>query len=299
MATTFHAVTNDAYGILDGAMESSSTSFSLHSGEGALFPATMHYATVGEEILEIQSRSSDLFQVATSGRAVQGTTAAAHADGVTLYHNHTAYAMSEIHTAINAIENGTVSLAAITVSSGGGSIQLTDSVTSTLSDVLTLHHESTGTPVAGFGTAIGFVADSMSIGDVNLGRLGFVAVSSSGAEAYMTIRGRSGAADNALFARVYNGRMAFNSEGTIESGLDGGNRAMYMRAKGSGAVNINYAQGTGGFVGYSGSTTPIWTFDNSGDLTLTGWLIASLPSSNPGVLGRMWKSSGYVLISSG
>jgi len=104
MATSFTKFTNRAASSLDGGIDTSDpVTLNVQSGDGALFPATGDfYITIEEEILKCTSRSTDAL---TCSRAQEGTANVSHADGTPLFHAITAAAMTEIATAINAIED--------------------------------------------------------------------------------------------------------------------------------------------------------------------------------------------------
>lgn len=121
MATTFHKVKNAfsalPLGTLSAAITDSGLSIVLNTGEGASFPSSgPFWVSIDEEIIEITSRSTDTLTVTTgTGRAAQSSVASAHLEDAGVYLMVTAGALEELHTAVNAIENGTVTLAGVKV----------------------------------------------------------------------------------------------------------------------------------------------------------------------------------------
>ena len=116
--TTFLKVKNRAVSTLDGGINDVVLEFTVAAGEGALFPSVFPFhVTIEDEILEVTNRVGDVF---TCTREAEGTTGAAHADGKTVSLNITAQAVSDLNTAVKAIEdakgaaNGYASLSAAT-----------------------------------------------------------------------------------------------------------------------------------------------------------------------------------------
>lgn len=72
---------NNARSLLAGAISDSDLSFSVAGGEGSRFPASGPFrvmltkATGVREIVEVESRSTDAFTIATGGRGLEGTSA--------------------------------------------------------------------------------------------------------------------------------------------------------------------------------------------------------------------------------
>jgi len=103
MTTTFLVPKNNAVSTLDGGINDSVTSLDVSSGEGALFPSTYPFnITIEDEILKCTNRVTDTLTVV---RAQEGTSAAAHADGKAVELRITAKAISDLNTAVNAIES--------------------------------------------------------------------------------------------------------------------------------------------------------------------------------------------------
>ena len=121
MATSFHKVKNAfstlPLGTLSTGITDSGLSIVLNTGEGASFPSSgPFWVSIDEEIIEITSRSTDTLTVTTgTGRGAQSSVASAHLEDAGVYLMVTAGALEELHTAVNAIENGTVTLAGVKV----------------------------------------------------------------------------------------------------------------------------------------------------------------------------------------
>jgi hypothetical protein len=76
---------NNADGTLNGAINSAVTSLTLQTGEGAAFPSTGNFRIVIDaEIILVGARSGDTLSSLTRG--VEGTAAAAHANGAAVAH---------------------------------------------------------------------------------------------------------------------------------------------------------------------------------------------------------------------
>jgi len=159
MATAFHLVNNNAEGVLNAAIDDNDLSAVLSSGQGAEFDTGKQYLTIGRngsyagEVLDVASRSSDTFTVTTRG--VDGTTAVAHEAGDRVECLLVAAHITEIQDAINAIENGTVTLAkVITSGTAANTHTIADSATNTVVSALELYHMTSGTPAAGLGAKL-------------------------------------------------------------------------------------------------------------------------------------------------
>jgi hypothetical protein len=72
----------------------SGTSFTVTSGQGALFPVTNFLVTIDTEVLFISSRSGDTFTVGTRG--FDGTTATSHSVGASIQLSASAYNFTHI-----------------------------------------------------------------------------------------------------------------------------------------------------------------------------------------------------------
>ncbi len=108
MTTLFHLTANNAQGVLDGALDSTSMTFDLDTGEGDNFPETdatsaPFWVTINNEIIEIEDRSDDTFTI--SERGAQNTLAGGHdsGDAVELY--DTSEHMEELQDAVNDAED--------------------------------------------------------------------------------------------------------------------------------------------------------------------------------------------------
>lgn len=118
--TTFKSVENMAFSTLNGGINDSVLSFTVASGEGALFPSSGAFYVVlfqditsAYEVVLVDSRSTDTFTVNASGRGAQDSTAQSWADGTYVQMTWTAGQIEAVHTAINAIEAGTNTLAQV------------------------------------------------------------------------------------------------------------------------------------------------------------------------------------------
>lgn len=103
MATTFLTVKNRATSTLASDITDVATSLAVVAGEGAKFPSTYPFhITIDNEILSCTNRAVDTFTVV---RAQQGTTGVAHLAAAVVSLNITAQNVSDLNTAVNAIEN--------------------------------------------------------------------------------------------------------------------------------------------------------------------------------------------------
>ena len=103
MATTFQVAKNRAKSALAADITDTATSLTVTAGEGTKFPSTYPFPiTIEDEILKCTNRSTDTLTVE---RAQEGTAAAAHASGKFVHLRITAKFTSDLHTAVNTIEN--------------------------------------------------------------------------------------------------------------------------------------------------------------------------------------------------
>ena len=103
MATSFLVVKNRAFSKLAAALTDSALTVDVTAGDGALFPSTYPFhITIDDEILAVTNRSTDTL---TFTRAAQGSSAAAHSSGGRVFLNITAKSITDLNTAVNAIED--------------------------------------------------------------------------------------------------------------------------------------------------------------------------------------------------
>lgn len=100
--TTFKSLSDRAVSTLAGSINSVVTSLSVASGEGALFPASNFWVTIGDEIMLCSSRSVDTLTVT---RGVLGTSGAAHTIGDYIALNVVSQHFDDITAALNAAES--------------------------------------------------------------------------------------------------------------------------------------------------------------------------------------------------
>ncbi len=101
--TTFLVVKNRAISTLASDITDSATSLTLATGEGANFPSTFPFhITMQDEIASCTARATDVLTIA---REVQGTTKAAHVAGVSVQLRKTAKEITDLNTAVNALES--------------------------------------------------------------------------------------------------------------------------------------------------------------------------------------------------
>ena len=99
MATTFNVVKNNAVSTLDGAITDSASSLAVAAGEGSKFPSTFPFnITIDSEIIKVAARSTDTLSSLT--RAQEGTSAAAHSDGVAAELRVTAQSPTDLNEAV-------------------------------------------------------------------------------------------------------------------------------------------------------------------------------------------------------
>lgn len=104
MATTFKQVVNNGQVELASAIDNSTLTIPLATGDGAKLPASgAFWFTIDDEIILIASRSTDTLTATTRG--VQGTVATSHDAGAIGELRWTKSNADDIHTAINAVEN--------------------------------------------------------------------------------------------------------------------------------------------------------------------------------------------------
>ena len=151
MATSFLQVANRATTTLASTITADATSLSVASGAGALFPSSgTFHITIDSEILACTSRSSDTLTVT---RAQESTSAAEHLAAATITLNVTAKALSDIHTAVNALEDVfPISLTdgGVLLGSGTGAI----TAMSVLADGAMIVGDGTTDPVAESGATL-------------------------------------------------------------------------------------------------------------------------------------------------
>lgn len=149
MATSFKSVANNAVGRLEGAILIGAGSLTLESGQGALFPASNFWVTLYgsdlDTVHEICLCSSRTGDVLTITRAQQSTTAQAWPDETRCALLLTAQSLADIHTAVNALENGT-----FTIPNGSNNRVLTATSASALTAESNLVFDGTN---LGIGTA--------------------------------------------------------------------------------------------------------------------------------------------------
>lgn len=103
MGTAFLEVKNRAVSTLAAGINDAVTSLDVAAGEGTLFPSSYPFhITIDDEILSCTNRTTDTLTVV---RARQGTVAASHSGGAALALNITAKSVSDLNTAVNAIED--------------------------------------------------------------------------------------------------------------------------------------------------------------------------------------------------
>src|SRR3990167_2846654 len=115
MATTWRNKKNYPLGTgaLNASITDSGLSIVLQSGQGANFPTATFTITIDEEIILIDSRSTDTLTVNASGRGYDSTTASGHDSAASVYQYQIVKDFTDLETAINGIENGTTMQAAV------------------------------------------------------------------------------------------------------------------------------------------------------------------------------------------
>jgi len=154
MATTFRNKKNHPLGVgtLNTAIDDNDLTIVLDAGQGASFPSATFTISIDEEIILIDSRSTDTLTVNASGRGYDSSTASAHAAGVAIANNQIVKDFTDCETAINGIENGTTTLAkVITSGTAENSHTISDAGTNDVVTALALSHITSGTPAAGLG----------------------------------------------------------------------------------------------------------------------------------------------------
>lgn len=104
MATTFLQVKNNAESTLASDITDVATSLTVAGGEGSKFPSVFPFhISIDDEIIKVGARSGDTLSSLT--RAQEGTSAAAHSSGAGVELRITAQQMSDVHTAVNTLED--------------------------------------------------------------------------------------------------------------------------------------------------------------------------------------------------
>jgi hypothetical protein len=130
MATTFLKVKNNAESTLASDISDAATSLTVASSEGAKFPSTFPFPiSIDDEIIKVGARSGDTLSSLTRGQ--EGTSAVAHSSGASVELRITAEQMSDIHTAVNTLEDASHVLNVTTITSNA---TLTSSQTVVLCD---------------------------------------------------------------------------------------------------------------------------------------------------------------------
>ena len=112
MVTAFKKVSNNAAGYLSAGIDADDTSLNLESGQGSTFPATGPFWVTlfsqdpadGCEIIEVGGRTGDVLTGLVRGQ--QGTLAASWSTGAAVQCLLTAQHLTDLHTAVNALEAG-------------------------------------------------------------------------------------------------------------------------------------------------------------------------------------------------
>lgn len=107
MPTTWRSKVNYPLGrgALNAAIDDDDLSVVLQSGQGANFPASGAFTIViDEEIILIDSRSTDTLTVNASGRGWGGSTAAGHDAGAGVYNYQIKEDFTDLEAAVNALE---------------------------------------------------------------------------------------------------------------------------------------------------------------------------------------------------
>ena len=175
MATSFLQVANRATTTLASTITADATSLSVASGAGALFPSSgTFHITIDSEILACTSRSSDTLTVT---RAQESTSAAEHLAAATVTLNVTAKALSDIHTAVNALEDvlpTSLTNGGVLLGSGTGAI----TAMSVLADGEMIVGDGTTDPVAESGATL---RTSIGVGTTDSPQFAGATLSSSSA----------------------------------------------------------------------------------------------------------------------
>src|SRR3990172_9113398 len=106
---TLLKVKNNSASELASGITSGALSLTLLTGGAADFPSTFPFhITIEDEILSVTAAVGDTFTVT---RAQQSTTAAAHSAGANVELRVTAKSITDLHTALNTLEDAAVLLA--------------------------------------------------------------------------------------------------------------------------------------------------------------------------------------------
>lgn len=103
MSTTFKTVKNNAQAELYASIDADDTEITVVAGQGANLPASgAFWLTIEDEIVLVSSRSTDTLTLGARGE--QSTTAVPHDAGEIAYLFLTAQSITDMATAINALE---------------------------------------------------------------------------------------------------------------------------------------------------------------------------------------------------
>ena len=105
MATTFLKPKNNGTTTLNGALDISQTDVAVV--DSSVFPTTYPFhVTCEDEIMEVNNNNTGTNTLTVETRdTIESTSAATHANATSIRLLITAEAMTEIHTAVNALEN--------------------------------------------------------------------------------------------------------------------------------------------------------------------------------------------------
>lgn len=127
MATTFRNRVNKPLGVasLSAGINSSVLTITLTTGTGATLSSSSNFCiSINDEIILIDSRSTDTLTVNASGRGYDDSTAASHSSGDAVYIYQIKKDFTDIQTAVNTLET-TGAVDALAVGGGYGSTGLT------------------------------------------------------------------------------------------------------------------------------------------------------------------------------
>jgi hypothetical protein len=102
MTTTFMSAKNLAWSRLASGISDSATELTVLTGDGAVFPSAFPFClSIEDEIVFCTNGSGDVMTIV---RAQEGTSAVSHAINVAIENSITAKYITELNTAVNALE---------------------------------------------------------------------------------------------------------------------------------------------------------------------------------------------------
>jgi len=294
--TTWLNVKNNATSTLTSTMTAGSTSFTVTTNEGALFPATNFPVTIDDEIILVSSRSSDNFTIGTRGYA--STTAAAHAIGAAVNLNVIAEFTSQLQSAVDNITlnlttnylpkfNGT-GLVNSSVSDNGthtvvsDNLAVTGSITGSnipagktpvTTDNTSLNSTITNTAGISRSGTTTTISDNLTVGTMPVGN-------GNTTLCQYWLSADQGSIPNSAIARVELDTSAFDLGSNFSTGDLYGASGAYTQADSSGCTSTNIKKTGASFSNILFYSKVRWGSNAAGDANVGTGYVSAVPSSD-------------------